>query len=163
MRCSNCGTENAEGLGFCGHCGAALPSPAPGQGQFYGIAPPRHPPAKSRTSWIVILAVVAVAAIVMIAVFIALLLSSGPDLEIANWTPTNAMLSVIFTVSVANRGDHSNSATILCTVTFGNGDSYNSSKAITLGPSESSSYVVAVTIPSSHWTDVTGEYSCTLV
>lgn len=44
MNCPNCGTNNAEGVGFCTNCGAAVnaapvqPAPAKDEGKGYAIA-----------------------------------------------------------------------------------------------------------------------------
>lgn len=168
MRCHICGFENSEGVRFCGYCGKELPLPNTGyipqtQEQIREPALPQHahegPGAYSK----ILVAVVVV--IVLIAVIVALVVAfagSGPHLKISNWTSTNASVLVIFTVEVANTGHESGSATIHCTVTFGNGDTYRSTQEISLGAGESGTYAITVIVPFSHILDTSGQYSCTL-
>ena len=168
MKCPICGFENPKGVRFCGYCGEELPPPPPGyipqtQGSLPEIASPQQTPIRLGTYWKILVAVVVV--IVLIAIIAALIMTfagSGPHLKITSWTPTNAAMFVLFSVQVSNTGHESGSATVHCTVTFGNGDSYSGTQAISLGPGESTACAVTVIIPYSHMLDTTGEYSCTL-
>ena len=111
---------------------------------------------------VIVAIVVVILLIAVVAVLVLAFSGSGSHLKITEWTPMNAVALVIFAVEVSNTGEESGSATIHCTVTFSNGDSYSGTQAINLGPGESSTYTVTVTIPFSHMLDTSGEYSCTL-
>ncbi len=159
MKCQNCGTENPKDERFCGYCGRELLSQVqqPAEASWLMI---------KRTDGIKTAIIVAfVAAIILIAVIAVVLVMPflrGPHLEITNWDTVNGGMFIIFAVNVSNTGGESESATVLCTVTFDNGDSYSGTQEISLDSGESDTYGIAVTLPVIHWLDMSGKYSCTL-
>lgn len=157
MYCPRCGFNNAEGMNFCSHCGSPLAPPQPVM-QQYG-----PPPTADKSKLLIIIAII-VAAIVIVAVIAAILLTSGSSntgLVITDQTHTEtAYLSVVvFSVTVSNPGAHTDSATLKCTVTYGNGDSYSGSQDITLDAGQSSTYQVMVTTSFTHMLDTSGAYA----
>ncbi len=110
----------------------------------------------------VILVVVAIVAIAAVAAFF--LMGNGSHLEITNetHTPTSALGFVVFAVTVANTGSASGSATIHCTVSYSNGDSYTGTQKITLDAGQSETYTMSVMTSMLHMGDMSGTYSCRL-
>lgn len=158
MYCQKCGAENAEGVNFCAKCGNPL-------GQ---AAPPLQPqPVAARSSSMMLLVIgVVVVAVILIAAVIAVMLLAGgsSNLEItdSSYTDTSAFGIVLFTVEVTNHGDSTDSGTIHCKVTFGNGDVYTGSRDITLAAGQSETFVITVTTGLTHILDSSGEYEVSL-
>ena len=159
MKCPNCGSWNPEGERFCGYCGRDV---VPQVQQSIAASPPMARRTGMNRTLVMVAIVVVILLIAVVAILIMAFSGSGPHLKITRLTPTNAAMFVIFAVEVSNTGEESGSATIHCTVSFGNGDSYSGTQAINLGPGESSGYAVTVIVPFSHILDTSGEYSCTL-
>ena len=159
MKCPNCGSWNPEGEKFCGYCGRDV---VPQVQQSIAASPPMARRTGMNRTLVMVAIVVVILLIAVVAILIVAFSGSGPHLKITRWTPTNAAMFVIFAVEVSNTGEESGSATIHCTVSFSNGDSYSGTQAINLGPGESSGYAVTVIVPFSHILDTSGEYSCTL-
>ncbi|MCJ7739386.1 MAG: hypothetical protein MUQ10_19080, partial [Anaerolineae bacterium] len=84
-------------------------------------------------------------------------------LEITDYTytPTSSLGVVVFTVQVTNTGGATDSATIHCTVTFGDGDTYSNTQSISLNAGQSNTYAVTVMIIG-HYFDMSGTCSCHL-
>ena len=103
---------------------------------------------------------VAVVVIVVVAVVALLLVTRGSDLEITDYayTDTGAFGMVVFTVEVTNHGGSTDSGTIHCEVTFGNGDIYSGTRDFTLAAGQVETFVITVTMGIDHLLDTSATY-----
>jgi uncharacterized membrane protein YvbJ len=165
MYCPQCGSANKEGSRFCERCGGPLGQPSP-QTQPLQPVQTYQPPARTDHISIVLIVVVVAVALVVVAAAVAMLAltGNGSHLTITHFTnsATSSLSFVMFVVTVSNTGSHAGSATIHCTVTYGNGDSYSASQRITLDAGQSNTYTVTVVTSLAHIGDTSATFSCTL-
>lgn len=178
MKCPFCGTENPLGTQICVNCRNKLfepdvgssaqaaqnpppqplpqpplqPQPYP-QAAAYGGYPPV---ARSRIDPKLLIGILAIVAIIIIASIVVLTIPKSQGLNIQSWSTvrsvSGASFTETFTVNVLNYASTSVSGIINCRITFANGDTYFNTKAISLGPQASQTYIVAVVSTNmDHW------------
>lgn len=166
MYCPKCGVPDSDGMSFCANCGYPLTQGAP------QVQEPRpawtsqlmaEEAGGNKTLAIVAVVVVAMVVVGAIAVLLMVSWANSSHLEITNYTytPTSSLGIVVFTVQVSNTGETTGSATIHCTVTFGNGDTYSNTESISLDAGQSNTYTVTV-LTVTHYFDTSGTCSCYL-
>ena len=137
--CTRCGKLNEGGSAFCNSCGAALPTEG-------GRAGPR--PRSKRPGRIIVAAVIAVIAVVSLG-FLLL-----PGVGVTEWEHVNAGVAVVFVMDVQNDNAFlERTATVYCEVHTGSGNTYTSTRNVTLGPGETiARLTMTVAIPLSDMT-----------
>jgi len=140
MYCPKCGVANDEGMNFCSRCGSPL-----GQQLGQMTPPPQHTDQKKKMLIVVAVVVAVVLVVAVIAAIILMSPGSSSSLAITNFDHVDVLGVVTFFVDVTNNGLSTQSGTIVCTVTWGDGYTYSNSQDITLNAGQTSTFTLVVT------------------